>query len=108
MQRVRPDTSIANSDDFKKNNITASDLSKQDYIGILRRFEFEAKFQRMSIIAKNYLDSQSPFHFFVKGSPEKIKELSVASSLPADFDAILNEYTERGYRVIALAHRAAP
>ena len=108
MQRVRPDTSNANSDDFKKNNITASDLSKQDYLGILRRFEFEAKFQRMSVITKNYMDGQSPYHFFVKGSPEKIKELSVASTLPADFDAILNEYTERGYRVIALAHRVAP
>jgi hypothetical protein len=44
LQRVRPDTSNANSEDFKKNNVTASDLSKQDYIGILRRFEFEAKF----------------------------------------------------------------
>lgn len=108
MQRVRPDTSNVNSDDFKKNKITASDLSKQDYIGILRRFEFEAKFQRMSVIAKNYMDTQSPFHFFVKGSPEKIKELSVASSLPEDFDEILNEYTERGYRVIALAHRLPP
>lgn len=108
MQRVRPDTSNVNSDDFKKNKITASDLSKQDYIGILRRFEFEAKFQRMSVIAKNYMDAQSPFHFFVKGSPEKIKELSVASSLPEDFDEILNEYTERGYRVIALAHRLPP
>ena len=108
MQRVRPDTSNVNSDDFKKNKITASDLSKQDYIGILSRFEFEAKFQRMSVIAKNYMDTQSPFHFFVKGSPEKIKELSVASSLPEDFDEILNEYTERGYRVIALAHRLPP
>ena len=62
----------------------------------------------MSIIAKNYLDAQSPYQIFVKGSPEKIKELSVPSSLPADFDDILNEYTERGYRVIALAHKNAP
>ena len=39
---------------------------------------------------------------------EKIKELSIASTLPEDFDSILNEYTECGYRVIALAHRPAP
>ena len=62
----------------------------------------------MSVIIKNYMDAQSPFHFFVKGSPEKIKELSIASTLPEDFDSILNEYTEHGYRVIALAHRPAP
>lgn len=44
----------------------------------------------------------------MKGSPEKIKELSIKSSLPTDFDDILDDYTQRGYRVIALAHRAAP
>jgi len=97
LQRVRPEVKESNSE-----------LAKKDYIGILRRFEFEAKLQRMSIIAKNYLDDQCPYQFFVKGSPEKIKELSVASSLPADFDTILNEYTEHGYRVIALAHKVAP
>lgn len=62
----------------------------------------------MSVITKNYIDAQSPYHFFVKGSPEKIKELSIGATIPTDFDGILNEYTERGYRVIALAHRVAP
>lgn len=62
----------------------------------------------MSVISRNYLDSQSPYNFFVKGSPEKIKELSIKSSIPDDFDSQLDEYTQRGYRVIALAYRAAP
>ncbi len=62
----------------------------------------------MSIIARNYLDETQPYQIFVKGSPEKIKELSVSSSIPSDFDSILSEYTQRGYRVIGLAHRTAP
>jgi len=31
----------------------------------------------MSIVVRNYLDEQTPYHYFVKGSPEKIKELSI-------------------------------
>lgn len=62
----------------------------------------------MTVIVKNYLDDQCRYQLFAKGSPEKIKELSIKSSLPADFDSILNEYAERGYRVLALAHREAP
>lgn len=61
----------------------------------------------MSVVVRNYLDEQTPYHYFVKGSPEKIKELSIKGSLPADFDEILDDYTQRGYRVIALAHRPA-
>ena len=79
----------------------------KDYLGILRRFEFESGLQRMSVVVKNSLDDHCPYHYFVKGSPEKIKELSIKGSLPADFDEILDDYTQRGYRVIALAHRAA-
>lgn len=82
-------------------------VALKDYIGILRRFEFESGLQRMSVIVRNYLDEQNPYHYFVKGSPEKIKELSNKASLPSDFDEILDDYTQRGYRVIALAHRAA-
>ena len=61
----------------------------------------------MSVVVRNYLDEQNPYQYFVKGSPEKIKELSIKASLPSDFDEILDDYTQRGYRVIALAHRAA-
>lgn len=82
--------------------------ASQDFISILRRFDFDSKLQRMSVISRNHLDTQSPYNFFVKGSPEKIKELSIKSSLPDDFDSQLEEYTQRGYRVIALAYRAAP
>jgi magnesium-transporting ATPase (P-type) len=39
----------------------------------LKRFDFEAKLQRMSVIVKNMQDKS--FRAYVKGSPEKIAEL---------------------------------
>ncbi len=44
----------------------------------------------------------------MKGSPERIRELCVISSLPGNFDEILEKYTECGYRVLALAGRPMP
>jgi magnesium-transporting ATPase (P-type) len=41
---------------------------------MMRRFDFSAALQRMSVIALSTLDNS--FHSFVKGSPEKIFELS--------------------------------
>jgi cation-transporting ATPase 13A3/4/5 len=61
----------------------------------------------MTVIARNYLDEKNSFHYYVKGSPEKIKELCGKSSIPNDYDSVLDVYTQKGYRVIALAHRAA-
>lgn len=40
---------------------------------------------------------------YAKGSPEMIKSLVAASSLPPDFDRLLAEYTREGLRVLALA-----
>jgi cation-transporting ATPase 13A3/4/5 len=68
---------------------------------LLKRFDFTSALQRMSVIALNTLDNT--YHSFVKGSPEKIMELSDKSSLPEDFEAVLEMYTLEGYRVIALA-----
>jgi len=57
----------------------------------------------MSVIVKNKVNQQ--FTAFVKGSPEKISTLCLPESLPQDFNSTLNEYTQKGYRVIALASR---
>lgn len=43
---------------------------------------------------------------YVKGSPEVIKDLVQASSVPPDFDSVLAEYTREGLRVLALAQGA--
>jgi magnesium-transporting ATPase (P-type) len=41
----------------------------------------------MSVICKNIFDSK--YRVFVKGSPEKMKELSNSATLPHNFDEVL-------------------
>jgi cation-transporting ATPase 13A2 len=57
----------------------------------------------MSVIVKNNIDST--FRAYIKGSPEKVAELCLPESLPANFDQQLEVYTKKGYRVIALAYK---
>ena len=70
-------------------------------LALIRRFDFSSKLQRMSVIVKSFLDQS--FKTFVKGSPERIRELCRPDTLPTNFDEILEIYTECGYRVLAMA-----
>ena len=72
-------------------------------IGIVRRFDFSSKFQRMSTLVKNL--TQPNFICYCKGSPEKLKELCQPKTIPANFIEQLNYYTSRGYRVLAMASK---
>lgn len=68
---------------------------------LVRRFDFSSALQRMSVICQNQIDDK--LRAFVKGSPEKIKDLS--KSVPADYEQTVEQYTREGFRVIALAHK---
>ena len=59
----------------------------------------------MSVLAMTHLDKNPKMMAFVKGSPERIAELSLRQSLPKDFDRILADYAQRGFRVIAAAYK---
>lgn len=61
-------------------------------IGIIRRFEFSSKLQRMSVVVKN-LD-ETGFKVHIKGSPEKIRELCRPETVPENYHHILEKYTE--------------
>lgn len=56
-------------------------------LALLRRFDFSSKLQRMSVIIRNFIDFS--FRAYVKGSPEKIRELCRPETLPSNFDEIL-------------------
>ena len=64
---------------------------------IARRFDFESKLQRMSVVARK----SNGYYSFVKGSPEKIIDLCQPETIPEDYATILDSYTRKGYRVIA-------
>ncbi|KAJ2162638.1 hypothetical protein GGF46_000511 [Coemansia sp. RSA 552] len=70
-------------------------------LGIIRTFDFSAALRRQSVIAKRLGARYN--EVYVKGAPEAIRELCFSSTIPRDFDRTLLGYTNRGYRVIALA-----
>ena len=86
------------------NNIQIQELMKDHYeLGIVRRFDFSSKLQRMSTLVKNL--NQPNFVCYCKGSPEKIQELCQPKTIPSDFNEQLNNYTSRGYRVLAMGSK---
>ena len=73
---------------------------KTDYeIGLIQRYDFSPALQSMTVVVKNM--HFRTFHAFTKGSPEKIKEL--CPDVPQNFDSVYEEYTRKGYRVLAIA-----
>ena len=70
-------------------------------LGIIRRFDFESKLQRMSSVVKSLTGTS--FMCYCKGSPEKISELCQENTIPENFNDILNKYTSQGFRVLALS-----
>lgn len=69
-------------------------------IGIVRQFPFSSSLQRMSVITR--LLGASKFAVYCKGSPEMIMSLSHPNSVPPEFHSVLEEYTQQGYRVLAV------
>ena len=55
----------------------------------------------MGVIVKN--SSSNKFELHVKGAPEKLREICSPESIPENFHEVLQKYTKRGYRVLALA-----
>ncbi|KAJ1860752.1 hypothetical protein LPJ73_001246 [Coemansia sp. RSA 2703] len=70
-------------------------------LGIVRTFDFSAALRRQSVVARRLGARYS--EAYVKGAPEAVRELCYSDTIPRDFDSVLLEYTNRGYRVIAIA-----
>ncbi|KAJ9592472.1 hypothetical protein L9F63_015888, partial [Diploptera punctata] len=75
-------------------------------IGIVRQFPFSSSLQRMSVITRTLGASQ--FQAYCKGSPEMILSLSHPDTVPTDLASVLEEYTQEGYRVLALGYKGLP
>ncbi|KAI8339657.1 hypothetical protein BC941DRAFT_512000 [Chlamydoabsidia padenii] len=72
-------------------------------VHVLQRFEFVHARMSMSVAV---LDSATnKIHIFVKGAYEKIKDLSIPSSIPDDYDQTTADLARQGCYVLALSHR---
>ena len=82
---------------LKKNLKTESNFN----LKYLQRSEFQSRFQSMSVIVKNSIDET--IRLYIKGAPEKIKKECDPDTLPLDLDRQLQNFTGKGFRVLACA-----
>lgn len=68
-------------DDAEQEALGTVEIEGKESIFLLKRLEFEPQLQRMSVVTK----SNDKVAVVTKGAPERIRELSVQSSIPADF-----------------------
>jgi len=79
---------------------------KRFFLEVVKRFEFNSKFQSMSVIVRNNIDDS--FRFYIKGAPEKIIQLCYENSIPDLFNETLLLHTQGGLRVLACATKLLP
>lgn len=68
---------------------------------IVKQFTFASELQRQSVIVTD-LDTVK---VYCKGSPEMIMSLCKPETVPDNFHDIVEEYSQHGYRLIAVAER---
>ena len=100
---LRPKQEISLENKLKSTENEDEIISAHYELGIIRRFDFSSKLQRMSVIVKN--SNEDYYKLFCKGSPEKIKELCKNDTIPKDFNDVLKKYTTKGFRVLALSFK---
>ena len=107
-ENIKQTHKVYNSND-KSNDVEVdfeeeeNNIIKSHYeVNVIKRYNFSSKLQRMTVITKNNNDSNL-YVVFSKGSPEKISSLCNKMTLPEDYDRVLNEYTAKGFRVLAMA-----
>jgi cation-transporting P-type ATPase 13A2 len=71
-------------------------------LSLLKRFDFTSERMRASVLVA---DPDKTVWAYVKGAPERIKDLCVASSIPSDYMEVNDSYTIEGFRVIALSYK---
>ncbi|KAJ2676100.1 hypothetical protein IWW42_000769 [Coemansia sp. RSA 1085] len=71
---------------------------------VVRRFEFVHARASMSVVVQDERSGQ--LHVFVKGSFERLKAISNASSVPGDYDTVCADLAREGGYVLAFAHKA--
>lgn len=76
--------------------------NSENQIGIIREFPFSSNSQRMGVVVRRL--GGNHFEYYCKGSPEMLLNFCNSETVPDDFTHILAQYTQQGYRVIAIAH----
>ncbi|CAO3648772.1 unnamed protein product [Cunninghamella blakesleeana] len=82
---------------------SADPNNKDGLVHVIRRFEFVHARASQSVAV---LDPKTNrVHVFLKGSFEKVKNLSIKESVPDDYDETAAMYAKEGCYVLSMAHR---
>jgi len=79
------------------------DSESSKTIELLRRFEFEASFQRMSALI--HPSDSASIKVVTKGAPEAVARLCRPETVPSNLNEILRHYGRDGYYVIGCASK---
>ena len=99
-----PDSFLYNNSKIKSRKQIK--IESNFYLKYLQRSEFQSRFQSMSVIVKNSIDET--IRLYIKGAPEKIKKDCDPETLPHDLDRQLQNFTGKGFRVLACATKLLP
>ncbi|KAJ1961761.1 hypothetical protein GGI12_003065, partial [Dipsacomyces acuminosporus] len=83
--------------------ILPAEGSKTGKLHVVRRFEFVHARASMSVVILD--EATGKMHVFVKGSFERIKQVSTSQSIPADYDKQCADLAREGCYVLAMAHK---
>ncbi|CAL8109824.1 unnamed protein product [Orchesella dallaii] len=82
--------------------LTPSLVTKDDVqLGIIREFDFTPQLQRMAVVTNSI--NPKEMIAYCKGAPEKIRPL--CKSVPENYDKVLDSFTMKGFRVLALGYK---
>nr|CDJ94968.1 ATPase and Haloacid dehalogenase hydrolase domain containing protein [Haemonchus contortus] len=73
---------------------------------VIRQFTFSSSLQRMSVIVFDPSKDSHAMTLYCKGAPEMVESLCDPATIPADYFAVVNEYAQHGFRLIAVARRS--
>ncbi|CAO1635479.1 unnamed protein product [Sympodiomycopsis kandeliae] len=74
-------------------------------LALLRKFDFSPVLRRMSVLTQSNQGDDKVSTVYVKGAPESLVPLCDPTTIPDDFDQILNDATRKGLRVLAFGYK---
>lgn len=110
---------------------TLNDTTMITELCVVRQFEFVSSLRRMSVLVRRIqypvfkngfamgtnnnsamhppvtqdLNQDVDIEVFVKGAPEVMKSICIASTIPGNYDDLLKRYAHKGYRILACAYK---
>ena len=84
----------------KSKGVMTNGNTRLEYITV---YEFDAQLRSMGVLVRD--EQQDQNLIFFKGSPEEIASRCLPDSIPANYHQELDNWTNKGYRVLGLSYR---